>query len=270
MKLISWWPLYSCEDANTAAEYLTNELNRVLDRWAPVKKVQIRPKYRPWISKETKILMKQRDYAQELASQTKQQEDWRRFKNLRNTVVSRMRKEKSEWEKEQFNHLGNSPTDLWRNIKGWLGWKNTGPPTQLFTNKMINKPKEIANEMNQFFIEKVKNLQKKLPKQKNDPLQHLRRAMHNRNCSFNFKPVSPMEILKIVNKLKNSKSTGLDTIDTNTVKEVINEILPALTHVVNLSLKTQTFPTIYKKSKIIPLLKKPQADPLNPQFYRPV
>ena len=94
--------------------------------------------------------------------------------------------------------------------------------------------------------------------------------MKKRKCSFKFKPVSQDQVLKIVKNLKNSKSTGLDNIDTNTIKLVINEILPALTHVVNLSLKNQVFPSIYKKSKIIPLLKKPKDDPLNPKFYRQV
>ena len=271
VKLISWWPtVYSCTDANIAAENLSHELNKALDRWAPVKKVQIRPKYRPWVSKETKVIMKQRNIAQELASQTADQDDWRKFKNLRNTVVTRLRKEKNEWEKQQLDHLGNNSTDLWRNVKSWLGWKNSGPPTQLFVEKIITKPREIANTMNKFFISKVKNLQNKLPPRKNDPLKYLKKAMQKRSCSFKFTPVSQEEVLEIVKKLKNSKSTGLDNIDTNTIKLVINEILPALTHVVNLSLITQEFPHIYKQSKIIPLLKKPKDDPLNPKFYRPV
>ena len=106
IKLISWWPVvYSCDDPNIAAENLSNELTKALDRWAPVRKVQIRPKYRPWVSKESKTLMKQRDYAQELASSTSDPDDWRKFKNLRNTVVSRLRGEKNKWEKDQLNHL---------------------------------------------------------------------------------------------------------------------------------------------------------------------
>ena len=212
VKLISWWPIvYSCNDANTAAENLSFELNKALDRWAPVKKVQINPKYRPWVSKETKVIMKQRNIAQELASHTGNQDDWRKLKNLRNTVVFRLRQEKNHWEKQQLDHLGNNSTDLWRNVKGWLGWKNSGPPTQLFVDKMIIKPREIADTMNTFFIKKVKNLQKKLPPKKNDPLKHLRNSMKKRTCSFKFKPVSQDEVLEIVKNLKNSKSTGLDT-----------------------------------------------------------
>ena len=174
---------------------------------------------------------------------------------------------KSSWEKSQLDHLKNDP---WRNVKSWLGWKNSGPPTQLFVEKMITKPQEIASTINSFFVSKVKNLQQKLPPIKNDPTRHLRKAMKNRKCVFKFKPVSPDEVHKIVKNLKNSKSTGLDNIDTRTVKLIIEEILPALTHVINLSIANQEFPRIYKQSKIIPLLKKPKDDPLNPKYYRPV
>ena len=59
IKLIGWWSIYGCNDANTAAETLTKELNKALDRWALVKNIQVRPKYRPWITKETKVLMRQ-------------------------------------------------------------------------------------------------------------------------------------------------------------------------------------------------------------------
>ena len=46
------------------------------------------------------------------------------------------------------------------------------------------------------------------------------------------------------------------------------DILPAVTHIVNLSIAQSEFPSIWKLSKVVPLLKK--GDPLAPQNYRPV
>ena len=94
--------------------------------------------------------------------------------------------------------------------------------------------------------------------------------MRGRNCTFKLRPVSPYEIRIFITKLKNSKSTGLDNLDTNTIKLILDEILPAITHVVNLSIKNNEFPKCYKMSKIVPLLKKSDADPLSPKSYRPV
>ena len=92
--------------------------------------------------------------------------------------------------------------------------------------------------------------------------------MSSRTCKLKLKSVHPDTVLKIVNELKNSKSTGLDDIDTGTLKLVIRDILPAVTHVINLSLVNLEFPNKWKLAKIVPLLKK--DDPLNPKNYRPV
>ena len=57
-------------------------------------------------------------------------------------------------------------------------------------------------------------------------------------------------------------------IDTSIIKLVKAEILPAVTHILNLSITTRKFPSAWKKSKVVPLHKK--EDPLNPKNYRPV
>ena len=47
-----------------------------------------------------------------------------------------------------------------------------------------------------------------------------------------------------------------------------DEVTPAVTHIVNLSIGTSIFPSPWKISKVIPLHKK--LDPLDPSNYRPV
>ena len=98
-----------------------------------------------------------------------------------------------------------------------------------------------------------------------DPLYKLRESMRGRDCSLRFKAVSPVEIKKIIARLKNSKSTGTDNIDTRTIKMIASDILPALTHVINLSIIRSQFSSDWKHAKIIPLLKK--QDPLMPKNY---
>ena len=77
--------------------------------------------------------------------------------------------------------------------------------------------------------------------------------MQGRQCSFSLTAAHPEEVEKIVAGLSNSTSFGLDNIDTYAIKLIKSEILPALTHVINLSISNQEFPLFWKKSKIIPL-----------------
>ena len=99
-------------------------------------------------------------------------------------------------------------------------------------------------------------------------MEALRLVIASRTCQLHLKPVHPDEVLYIVNDLRNSKLTGLDDIDTSTLKLVIEDILPALTHIINLSLTNLDFPNTWKLAKMVPLLKK--YEPLNPMNYRPV
>ena len=122
--------------------------------------------------------------------------------------------------------------------------------------------------MNTYFIEKVRLLRNSINAIDHDPLYKLRDSMKDRNCSLLFKAVHPKEVKKIICKLRNSNSTGVDDIDTKTIKLIATDVLPALTHIINLSIAQSEFPSIWKLAKVIPLLKK--GDPLTPKNYRPV
>jgi hypothetical protein len=82
--------------------------------------------------------------------------------------------------------------------------------------------------------------------------------------------VKEEQVLKIIQSLKNSSATGVDYVDTRTLKLVAEMITPALTHIINLSIQTSVFPTIWKWAKVIPLLKSMQLDPILAKSYRPV
>ena len=68
-----------CEDVNIAAELLINKINTVLDRMAPIRKIQTRNKFSPWISEETKELLEDRRRLQEAAVQSQNEEDWNSY-----------------------------------------------------------------------------------------------------------------------------------------------------------------------------------------------
>ena len=68
--------------------------------------------------------------------------------------------------------------------------------------------------------------------------------------------------------MKNSKTVGIDNIDSYIIKLVASELTPAITHIINLSIQSGKFPKGWKIAKVIPLHKK--EDPTLPKNYRPV
>ena len=83
---ISWWEVYSSTDVDEAVEIFTKKLTDILDRMAPVKKFQIRTSYAAWVTDETKAKMAERDLAQQAASDSGLEEDWKRYKKLKNVL----------------------------------------------------------------------------------------------------------------------------------------------------------------------------------------
>ena len=73
----------------------------------------------------------------------------------------------------------------------------------------------------------------------------------------------------IFNKSSPSKSCSLDPIPTSLLKECVNELSPIIARIVNLSLETGTFPSLYKKAIVRPLIKKPSLE-RKLSNYRPV
>ena len=58
-----------------------------------------------------------------------------------------------------------------------------------------------------------------------------------------------------MSSLRVDKVTGLDGISARLLKEACPEIVPSLTHIINLSIRCGYFPDEWKISKVLPLYK---------------
>ena len=69
--------------------------------------------------------------------------------------------------------------------------------------------------------------------------------------------------------MKNTQSSGVDTITMKTLKMFQETLEPALLNIVNTLILTNTFPNSLKISKVLPHLK-PGKNEMNPESYRPI
>ena len=92
----------------------------------------------PWLSNESKKLIKERDFwkgkAKALAilspeAGTEQKAAWDMYKKLRNKLNNRKKQEEMLYKSEKMQETVNSPVELWRTAKNLMGWKSTGSPT---------------------------------------------------------------------------------------------------------------------------------------------
>ena len=81
---------------------LSGSLTTILDEMAPIRTIQIREKYAPWLSLNTKQKMAERDQAQQKALQSKLAAEWKAYKLLTHNVNYIFRSEKRNWQHKKF------------------------------------------------------------------------------------------------------------------------------------------------------------------------
>ena len=269
---ISWWEVYSCDDVDLAVDIFTKKLTDILDKMAPVKKFQIKSKYAAWVNDTTKNKMKVRNLAQQKATPTGTAEDWSYYKQLRNEVTSLLREDKLNWQKNKLTSCEEAceTGKIWKNILGWLNWSSSSSPTKLLKDgKLETSPRKIADIQNRYYIDKVHTIRSSMQGHNRDPLELLRQRLGGLQASFSSRAVNPDQVEKIIGKLKNSKTSGLDNLDTYNIKLNKKIIVPSVCHILNLSIMSNEFPTKWKIAKVVPLYKG-KGSKLDPKNFRPV
>ncbi|XP_059929989.1 cilia- and flagella-associated protein 36 isoform X1 [Gadus macrocephalus] len=84
-----------------------------------------------------------------------------------------------------------------------------------------------------------------------------------------FTPVTEQTVTELIRKAKTT-TCQLDPLPTSLVKACLPSISPMITNIINSSLTTGTVPPTLKLAAITPILKKPGADPIDLNHYRPI
>ena len=272
-----WSEVYNSTDVDEATDTFTRKFRYILNVHAPWSKIQQRKTFCPWLTLETKELMKERDrWKQEAKSLAiisaavcpLQIYAWEQFKKYRNKVNNRKKVEEKEYKSNKIEEVADKPELVWKSAKLFMGWKSTGTPTSIKVgNELITSARKIAGHMNTFFLNKVETIRAGIPAVEFN-MTKVHDIMLSKTCRLQLKHVSLSKVKKILKSLSNSRSTGIDELDNFSVKLAAELIAKPIHHIVTLSIIQKRFPNSWKYSKVIPLHKK--EDVLERKNYRPV
>ena len=261
------------EDLDEAADLFQNLFGALLDKHAPVKVFQMRKHYVPYLSDEAKLLMEERDTLKKEATSTKDSALLNEFKKKRNEAKVKVEVDKKAYYEKEFDE-SKSSNNVWKSAYKILGQDSNKSPTQISVEgDLINSPEKMANCFNEVFLKKVNKIREKTKDHqvKIDPIQRLKSWLLQRPSplpKFEIKPLTKIQLRKVIKKMKGGRSHGIDFIDSYSLKISYPLIEEAILHLVNLSIKKKTFAKAWKVQLVMPLHKK--ADRLEASNYRPV
>ena len=112
---------------------------------------------------------------------------WAGFKQVRNQINNRKKFEEKIYKAEIIAKTIDSPAQTWRKAKTFMNWGQTGgPPSQLnIGGQLVTKAALIAQEMNKFFIEKIRIIRSNIPFLANS-FSKCKELMQGKNCHLSF------------------------------------------------------------------------------------
>ena len=192
------------------------------------------------------------------------------IKNLLNHTTKKLKYEQYVAKKNYYHKLFDSSNQksIWKNINMLLGKIKNSEKQQneiLVQDTIIREPTRVANTFNTFFTEIGQKLATSIKSGRDiDKFDTIKPISE----SFFFSPSNPIEVLKVIETLKNGKSPGPDNIPVNLVKEHKFFFANFLSTVFNFSVSSGIFPDILKLAKVVPVFK--SGDPKILNNYRPI
>lgn len=162
---------------------------------------------------------------------------------------------------------------MWQLIKSLTNNKphhSCVPSKLVFNSKIISEPSEICQIFNNYFSTIGPSLANEIPSKFHNECERAlpTSPLNNAEGLSSFNPCSTKEILNIITNLDANCSTGIDGINTKTIKCIQNLIANNLSECFNNLMAEGNFPETLKRAKVTPIFK--SGNVTDPGNYRPI
>ena len=240
--------------------------NGICDRHAPYKEIKIRRKTLPWITPQIRHKMNVRYKTLLKARQTKKEELWAKYRELRNSVTKEVRLAKTKYYTELFDKVRDCKS-YWKLIKNATNSQKRQPILGIrkFDGSMETSDQGKADLLNEHFSKIGEKLANKFPvSNQGDCFRHITRitptVMHI--------ALSTDVISRSLKNLKPDKASGPDNVLPKLLKFAGDALIPSLMSLYTISMTSNVVPKTWKSANVTPLFKK--EDETDKQNYRPI
>ena len=195
--------------------------------------------------------MRQRKRAYDKAKKINSQQQWQKYKRLRNETTNMLRSSEREYFEKMANKLNTNVTpsrDWWKILKTFITTtKSSYIPPMKSNNDFFTEDKDKEKLLNNYFkTQSFLNDDGKI-------LPHVNKINAN---DLSVIITSPDEVKSVLETLKVGKASGPDYIYNYVLKMYAAELSEALLKLFNYSLNQSKVPEIWKEANVTPVFKK--------------
>lgn len=235
-------------------DILSSTILNIFDKHAPIRTARISKPPAPWLTNNTKYLMKLRDKAKLKFKRTKAQSDWDYYKDLRNFTSLVVKNEKKAHLIQKFENCNSK--QMWRELKV-LNINNK-------QNKIIPPELSNVNHINNYYQTCIPNIN-------NNNQETFNFYKNNKKCNFTetykFKLTDNSTVANFLQEIT-STATGNDKLNITLINLCCPYIVKFITNIINCCILEAYFPLSWKQAVIIPIPK--IEEPTEFKHLRPI
>ncbi len=251
------------DDVNKQVSPLTSVITNNINQCALMSDVILRRPPAPWINNEVKEAIQERNRAQKLIKQDRQNVTLQqKFKEVKKRVKSLINSTKKKYYHQQLHNCKHDTAATWRTLRNIIPSNK-----QSKTNMAIGDMKNKVEDFNKYFanvgLNTFKSTQESLASDSTNPLTKASSpspasltSTPDNLSPFRPQPIDPATVVLTIKQLQNTNSFGSDGIPLKFIKDSPTVTIFYLTIIINTSIVTDIFPASWKNATVTPLHKK--------------
>lgn len=249
LQTYDWRVVYNSEDVETKAELLTDRLFESMQTF--IKKVHIKIADNEWYGDNLKNMRIMRDNAYKLAALSRCQDDWLRYRTVRNNYSAKIRETKKNHIEEKLLEAGGDSKRTWKILKTLLNGKKECKIERMeFDGQLVEDSAEIASKYNNFVVNSIKDINSSI---NSDNLNNNVDVTTNYNARLSFTCATHAQIIGMLKEMK--KKRDLHGVAPRVLLDAWPIIGDIVIDIINESLKKGIFPNVWKISTVVPIPK---------------
>lgn len=181
---------------------------------------------------------------------------------IRNKYVSELRKKEITYYRDLIDESARDNKKMWRALKEVMGNNKRNEINSIkYNGNLISDTKIIADSLNTFFVDSIKEISESIPHTSSSPTTHA----NNNMSTFKFSEISVEDVKSAINQI-NSKG-DLEKVTPQVLLDALPVMGDLFASIINESFKCGTFPN-WKCATITPVEKIKNA--LLPEDFRPI
>ena len=166
--------IFQIHDIDQKWEFLIEIYNGIINTLAPSRLIQIKDDKTPFLTPEIEDDIKSLDIQLTNAIQTKDMEEWRSYRAMRNILYRTIENLKSIF----YIDLLKKSRQMWKTVKSLnKNDKGSTPTSIVVNNKLVSSPGKMCVALNGFFHNKILKIRQGFKNCKMDPIEILKKLI---------------------------------------------------------------------------------------------